>query len=100
MQEIDTKTAESAAQTSGNKKRLTILTIVFAIVIAGYLLFLKTFDPYHYIDLEAYEKRIFSQNGEDGIINKIFTIIEPTSKFCVEFGAGDGFTMSNVRNSI
>ena len=58
MQEIDTKTAESAAQTSGNKKRLTILTIVFAIVIAGYLLFLKTFDPYHYIDLEAYEKRI------------------------------------------
>lgn len=59
MQEIDTKPAESAAQTSGNKKRLTILTIVFAIVIAGYLLFLKTFDPYHYIDLEAYEKGFF-----------------------------------------
>ncbi len=77
MRENDTKTAGSAAETSDKKKRLAILAIVSSIVIVGYLFFLKTFDPYHYIDLEVYEKRIFSQNGEDGVINKIFTIIEP-----------------------
>jgi hypothetical protein len=48
------------------------------------------------IDLCLYEKSIYSQNGEDGLLAKIFQTIQPTSKFCVEFGAYDGVTGSNT----
>lgn len=48
------------------------------------------------IDLSNYEKSFYSQNGEDGILAKIFQLIEPTNKFCVEFGAYDGITGSNT----
>lgn len=48
--------------------------------------------------LSNYKKNIFSQFGEDGIIEKIFEIIEPTSKVCVEFGAWDGVWLSNTAN--
>jgi len=37
-----------------------------------------------------------SQSGEDGIIDKIFNIITPASKFCVEFGAWGGVHLSNT----
>ena len=37
------------------------------------------------------EKKFFSQNGEDGIIDYIFSKIGTTNKFSVEFGVGDGF---------
>lgn len=33
---------------------------------------------------------------QDGIIEKIFKIIGTTSKVCVEFGAWDGFFLSNT----
>jgi len=52
------------------------------------------------VDLERYERKVFSQMGEDGVIEKIFEIIEPTNKFCVEFGAADGVTGSNMRNLV
>lgn len=39
-----------------------------------------------------------SQFGEDGIIAKIFEIIGSRSKVCVEFGAWDGFHLSNTAN--
>ena len=39
---------------------------------------------------------VYSQSGEDGIIQKIFEIIQPQSKVCVEFGATDGIYMSNT----
>ena len=42
----------------------------------------------------AYNK--YSQFGEDGIIQKIFDIIGTQSKIAVEFGAWDGFHLSNV----
>lgn len=48
------------------------------------------------IDLSLYEKSLYSQNGEDGVIQKIFQLIEPSSQFCVEFGAYDGITGSNT----
>lgn len=42
------------------------------------------------LDLRNYEKKIFSQNGEDGIISEIFKRISVTNKFFVEFGVENG----------
>lgn len=42
------------------------------------------------IDLSKYEKKVYSQNGEDGVIEKIFELIGATSKFYVEFGVENG----------
>ncbi|MAE81201.1 MAG: hypothetical protein CMB80_00590 [Flammeovirgaceae bacterium] len=42
------------------------------------------------------ERREYSQNGEDGIINSIFTMIGTTNKYYVEFGVEDGIE-SNTR---
>lgn len=42
------------------------------------------------IDLSLYEKKIYSQDGEDGIIEKIFECIGTTNKFFVEFGVENG----------
>lgn len=41
-------------------------------------------------DLSQYEKRVYSQNGEDGIIEKIFELIGVDSAYFVEFGVEDG----------
>ncbi len=48
------------------------------------------------IDLSLYETSLYSQNGEDGVLSKIFQLIGSSSKFCVEFGANDGVTTSNT----
>jgi len=42
------------------------------------------------IDLTKCEKKVFSQNGEDGVIEAIFNAIGVTNKFFVEFGVDDG----------
>ena len=42
-------------------------------------------------DLNLHERKIYSQNGEDGIIEFIFLKIGTTNKFSVEFGVGNGF---------
>ena len=47
-----------------------------------------------------YDRKVFSQHGEDGVIAKIFEIIEPTTKYAVEFGVYDGLTISNTRELI
>lgn len=47
--------------------------------------------------LADYEDKIYSQNGEDGMISKIFELIEPTNKFYVEFGVEDG-SECNTKN--
>ena len=52
------------------------------------------------VDLAAAERKVFSQFGEDGVVERIFEVIEPTSKFVVEFGAHDGTTASNARNLV
>lgn len=49
-------------------------------------------------NLQAFKKNITSQNGEDGIIEKIFEIIGCQNKVCVEFGACDGRFLSNTWN--
>jgi len=38
----------------------------------------------------------YSQFGEDGIIEQIFKQIPPRTRLCVEFGAWDGFHLSNT----
>lgn len=49
------------------------------------------------IDLFPYEKQLISQQGEDGIIEKIFKVIGTTSKYYVDFGASDGHLCSNTK---
>ena len=56
--------------------------------------------PLEPVDLYAAERTVFSQFGEDGVIEKIFDIIDPGPKFAVEFGAHDGITNSNMRNLV
>lgn len=48
--------------------------------------------------LSAYAKNVASQFGEDGIISKIFDIIGMENRFCVDFGADNGITISNSFN--
>jgi Methyltransferase FkbM domain len=47
-----------------------------------------------------YQKNIYSQSGEDGIISKILETLPETDKWCVEFGAWDGIYLCNTRNLI
>jgi len=47
-------------------------------------------------DINLHEKKIYSQNGEDGILEFIFSKIGTTNKFSVEFGVGDGFECNTV----
>jgi len=46
-------------------------------------------------ELQDYRCRIYSQNGEEGILCEIFKRIEEDIRFFVEFGAGDGLCGSN-----
>src|SRR5262249_30996920 len=42
------------------------------------------------IELSGYEKKEFSQNGEDGVIEAIFSFIGTIDNYFVEFGVEDG----------
>jgi hypothetical protein len=46
------------------------------------------------VDLRKYETSFYSPNGEDGILAEIYKWIKPSSYFCVDLGAYDGFTNS------
>lgn len=52
-----------------------------------------------WLSLEQFEQRVFSQNGEDGVLARLFEILGPGSKTCVELGAGDG-QQCNTRNLV
>jgi hypothetical protein len=56
--------------------------------------------PAEPVDFDSEIRKEFSQFGEDGVIEKIFEIIEPTARYVVEFGAFDGVHNSNSRNLI
>ena len=49
----------------------------------------------HYLN---FVKNIFSQNGEDGIIEKLFEDLEINGGTLCEFGAWDGIYLSNISN--
>ena len=57
-----------------------------------------TSDPF--LNLLAYKHNVFSQNGEDGIIARIFDVIGREHLTCCEFGAWDGIHLSNCRQLI
>ena len=46
--------------------------------------------------LSSFKYNVYSQFGEDGIVEKIFDIIGTKSKVAIEFGAWDGFWLSNT----
>jgi hypothetical protein len=48
-------------------------------------------------DLADYESRIHSQNGEDGVLARIFSAIGCTNRFFVEFGVGADGQQRNTR---
>lgn len=50
----------------------------------------------NHFNINLHEKKVYSQNGEDGIIEYIFSNIGTTNKFCVEFGVGNGFECNTV----
>lgn len=47
--------------------------------------------------MQITERKVFSQHGEDGVIESIFAFIGTTNKFFVEIGCGDGVEC-NTRN--
>ena len=56
---------------------------------------IKKFNP------DVYKKNIYSQFGEDGIIEEILKRLKnKINKTCVEFGAWDGIHLSNTYNLI
>ncbi len=49
-------------------------------------------------DLSSYSARVHSQSGEDGLLLRIFDQIGVRHRHFVEFGAWDGFHLSNTAN--
>jgi hypothetical protein len=47
------------------------------------------------IDLATSELRLFSQNGEDGVLNTILSAIGDANNYFVEFGVGDGWSCNS-----
>ena len=50
--------------------------------------------------LLEHKRDVYSQTGEDGIIEAILDTLGQRDKWCVEFGAWDGQFLSNTRNLI
>lgn len=48
-------------------------------------------------NLSQYARQVYSQRGEEGILEHIFASIGTTNKYLVDIGAGDGFRYSNTR---
>ncbi len=47
-------------------------------------------------DLRCYERNVYSQGGEDGVLAKLFETLGATNRYFVEFGAWDGCNLSNT----
>jgi hypothetical protein len=77
---------------------LTVLAVVVALttwVVAGYRIMMV-----RSVDLAKAERSVFSPAGQDGVLETIFQVIEPTHRFVVDLGADDGVAGSCSRNLI
>ncbi len=74
--------------------------LIVAIVALGAVVVSDGGAPRQHRPLLDFENTVFSQAGEDGILERIFQLVEPTRRFAIEFGAGEGIDMSNVRKLI
>jgi hypothetical protein len=50
--------------------------------------------------LLAFRRNVYSQGGEDGVLEKVFETLGIDRGWCVEFGAWDGMHLSNTFNFI
>ncbi|MBE7440643.1 MAG: hypothetical protein HS115_19525 [Spirochaetales bacterium] len=57
----------------------------------------KILESHPSISLNRFESRVYSQNGEDGILIEIFRRIGMKDQTFVEFGVGDGLENNTVR---
>jgi hypothetical protein len=48
-------------------------------------------------DIEDNVHCVYSQNGEDGVLDTIFANIGETNRYLLDVGAGDGMALSNTR---
>lgn len=53
--------------------------------------------PAPLLNLESAERKVFSQNGEDGVIDAIFAAVGTTNRYFVEFGAHDATECNTAR---
>jgi hypothetical protein len=51
-------------------------------------------------EFKCLERNVYSQSGEDGVIEWLFRQIQPRHRVCVEFGAWDGHNLSNTFNLV
>ena len=50
--------------------------------------------------LASYGANVYTQYGEDGILERILELVDDGNRWCVEFGAWDGLHLSNCANLI
>jgi hypothetical protein len=48
-------------------------------------------------DLSTCARTVYSQTGEEGVLEAIFSTVGETNRYLVDIGAGDGSTLSNTR---
>ena len=76
-----------------------VVALVLVVLASGALLFWRL-RPRPVVDLAKHERSVFSADGEDGVLERLFEIIEPESRYLVDLGAGDGIAGSSSRNLI
>ncbi|MCG6920671.1 MAG: hypothetical protein LJF15_06265 [Acidobacteria bacterium] len=52
------------------------------------------------VSLSQSERSVFSPGGQDGVLERVFEVVEPTHRYLVDLGAGDGVRGSFSRNLI
>ncbi len=75
-------------------------SLLVGLALSGIAALADDLAPQEPVDLAGSERKVFSQFGEDGVIEKIFETIKPGPKYAVEFGAWDGLLNSNMRNLV